>query len=580
MGSVDIRAKEVVDLGNIDVSSTWHHFMLLFALLLGQGVTYTHSGLIEFSLGKFQEIYLIKNVSFEAILQNIPENVTYIIFQVHTQHTNTTISFNKISTRETSKTGEDTGLLLRLKPKQSTSVLYVDSFNQSVSASAAILPYNEKDPVPGGCNLGFDLTHDPNLYLQYNLYEAILKFVPANLGYPRGISTPSCDFDSGQNYRLRYDIYQYFMPENNLREDVIYTLLPKMAHVQQIEEDGIWLLSLSSQDKKSVTLSSIPGQGVIYNIIVRDLILNTSAPYIPVHTYACSFTAKMDNCYTLKRISTRILFVSVGFAGLFICFFGHRFLKVELFFIGFILSSFLFFVLITRTTSLDYDIRLGLAALVGFVGGSLLLTCWWRSGSVVFCMALVGLVFGFLCSSLFFFTPFGYLKIFHVDSIFWVIFLCVVLLVPLPFIKYPRALNITTCGFVGSYAVILAINSFVYTSLAYITLNIIKRALNDNFNTAYTNVPFQMLDYIMLTVWVVLFVSGVVLQFHRERNQPLFPSNPYETWKRDRERRQTNILDPSHHIPPLKERMKSSMTLLTQVFTKEPSAGESTPLLL
>lgn len=58
----------------------------------------------------------------------------------------------------------------------------------------------------------------------------------------------------------------------------------------------------------------------------------------------------------------------------------------------------------------------------------------------------------------------------------------------------PRSLpqgNITTCGVVGGYAVVLAVNAYVYTSLSYITMNILKRLLNTNFTSMFTDVPFQ-----------------------------------------------------------------------------------------
>lgn len=51
--------------------------------------------------------------------------------------------------------------------------------------------------------------------------------------------------------------------------------------------------------------------------------------------------------------------------------------------------------------------------------------------------------------------------------------------------------NITTCGVVGAYALILAVNAYIYTSLSYITLNILKRFLNNNFSAVFTDVPFQ-----------------------------------------------------------------------------------------
>uniref|UniRef100_UPI00398E50CC transmembrane 7 superfamily member 3 n=1 Tax=Pristiophorus japonicus TaxID=55135 RepID=UPI00398E50CC len=558
----------------------WAALLLLLALARSQAA----SGLIEFKLGRFQEISLIENVSFDAFLWNIPRNVTFIIIQVHTQYVNTTLSFNKIPTRLMSMTGQDPGLLLRLKPEENSLMWHLRSLAGDASATSVILPYNERDPVPGGCNLQSDLPVDVSLYLQYNMYEATISFAPANVGYARGAVPPACDIGegSGERWRLRYHIYQYFLPETDLTVKVLLTALQKMADVKQVEANGVKLFSLGAQDKPSVSVSSIPGQGVIYNVIVTDPALNTSAAYSPVHTYGCNFTATLDNCYMGRRISTRIFFASAGLVGLFICFFGHRYLKTELFFMGFTFMGFLFFVLIIRTVTmeLDYEVVLSLVAVAGFAGGGLLVTCWWRLGSVAFCMLVVGLVLGFLLSSLVFFTPLGNLSAFHDDVVFWVVFTSVALLVPLVFFSCPRALNITSCGFVGSYAVILAIHNFVYTSLAYITLNILKRALNDSFNTAYTNVPFQMNDYVLITVWVVLLVCGMVVQFHREKGQPIFPSSPYQTWKRDRERRRTNILDPSHHIPPLKDRMKNALTGVQRLFTKRQPAGEQTPLLL
>lgn len=51
--------------------------------------------------------------------------------------------------------------------------------------------------------------------------------------------------------------------------------------------------------------------------------------------------------------------------------------------------------------------------------------------------------------------------------------------------------NIIACGVAGAYAVVLAVNAYIYTSLSYITLDILKRFLNNNFNRAFISVPFQ-----------------------------------------------------------------------------------------
>lgn len=51
--------------------------------------------------------------------------------------------------------------------------------------------------------------------------------------------------------------------------------------------------------------------------------------------------------------------------------------------------------------------------------------------------------------------------------------------------------NIVTCGVLGAYGAVLAVNAYVHTSLSYITLNVLKRLLNDDFSAAFTDVPFQ-----------------------------------------------------------------------------------------
>ncbi|XP_028914320.1 transmembrane 7 superfamily member 3 isoform X2 [Ornithorhynchus anatinus] len=535
--------------------------LLVAALVLGLGLGLGRSadnhsaGLLEFSVGKFRH-FTLQSSSEEAVLRHIASNVTFVIFQIHTQYKNATVSFNKNPPQDTSGPGTDKGLITALRLEQTICTWFLQAAGpDGVKSVAGPLSYSEKDPVPGGCNLEFDLDVDPNIYLDYNLFETVIKFAPANLGSPRGRSPPPCDVGTGMDsrWRLQYDVYQYFLAENELLAETLLESAQRMAVVPQLKGRATKVATLTSNDKTTVYFSSLPGQGVIYNVIVRDPVLNTSAAYVPAHTYACSFDAVVDNCFSLGRISTKVFFTLFSLLGLFICFFGHRFWKT---------------------------VRLTLTAVAGSLGGVLLVACWWRFGLMVVCMLCVGLVLGFLVSATVFFTPLGDLKIFRADSVFWVTFSCIVLVVPMVFIGCLRILNILACGITGSYSVILAINSYFYTSLSYITLNVLKRALNTDFSRAYTNVPFQTNDFIILAVWGMLAVSGITLQIRRERGRPFFPPHPYKVWKREKERRVTNILDPSHHVPPLRDRLYGRLARLRELFRKEQPAGERTPLLL
>uniref|UniRef100_A0A8C3YRF6 Transmembrane 7 superfamily member 3 n=1 Tax=Catagonus wagneri TaxID=51154 RepID=A0A8C3YRF6_9CETA len=540
-------------------------------------------GLLEFSVGKFRYFKLSRSFPEEAVLRPISSNVTFLIFQLHSQYQNTTISFSEMLLPNASGTGTDKGLVFILRPEQSMCTWHLETLDAEPVQNVAIpLSYSERDPVPGGCNLEFDLDIDPNIYLQYNFFETTIKFAPANLGYARGTAPPPCDIKTGQDsrWRLQYDIYQYFLPENDLTEDALLRHLQRMAEVPQVKANAVKVVTLTADDKTIVSFSSLWGQGVIYNVIVRDPFLNTSAAYVPAHTYACSFEAVEGNCFSLGRVSTKVFFTLSALLGLFICFFGHRFWKTELFFIGFILMGFFFYILITRLTPLKYDVRLILTALAGSVGGIGLVAAWWRFGILMLCMLCVGLVLGFLVSSVTFFTPLGNLKIFRDDAVFWVTFSCIAVLIPVVFMGCLRILSILACGFIGSYSVVLAVDSYLYTSLSYIALNVLKRALHVDFHQAFINVPFQTNDFIVLAVWGMLAVSGITLQIRRERGQPFFPPHPYKLWKRERERRVTNVLDPSYHLPPLRERLYGQLAQIKALFQKEQLAGERTPLLL
>ncbi|NXP32112.1 TM7S3 protein, partial [Leiothrix lutea] len=531
---------------------------------------FCNAGLLELSLGKFRNVLLNQTNPVEAVIRNIASNVTVVIFQVHAQQSDVVISFDKTPSVNSSGVGVDRGLVSVLRPQQTVCTWYIRALDAAQVLSTAIsIPYTEKDPIPGGCNLEFDLEVDPNIYLDYTLVDIHIKFAPANLGYTRGANPPSCDSGTGQSsrWRLRYDVYQYFLPEHDLSEMVLVSHIHKMSGVHSIKANGI----------KVSPGHWLPAMGCCLVFSSPVLVFlegrHKQAPW------PC-WGVEWQPCLSWSKVSTKVFFTAFAVLGLFTCFFGHRFWKTDLFFMGFIVAAFIFFVFITRVTGLSYDVRLILTAVAGIIGGLLLVVSWWRFGSVLLSMFVIGLVLGFLFSSTIFFTPLGDYRVFRDDVVFWVTFTCVALMIPVLFVGCPRILNILASGIVGSYTVILAIACYVYTSLAYITLDLLRRVLNNYFSRAYTNVPFQRNDFIILSVWAMLALSGVTVQLRRERSEVPFPPHPYLTWKRERERRSTNVLDPSHHIPPLRERIHNKLLHIKEFFQKDQPAGERTPLLL
>ncbi|XP_048884710.1 transmembrane 7 superfamily member 3 isoform X2 [Brienomyrus brachyistius] len=529
-----------------------------FLLVMCNGVVAQTANRVIFSLGTFQNVTVPGNATVEVQVSGIPVEVSYITFQFHTWRHNITLSYTEVPALGSSHTATDAGLLsLMLRSQTSLTWYLLPSDSAPLTAVGVVLPYRGGDPVPGGCNLENGVNFDPSIHLRYTVFETTITVAAANVGYARGASPPSCNATGGPQTRLEYDVYQYLLRAGDLSEESL------LIHIQKVADAG----GVTSHGTK----------GVIYSVVVRDPMLNTSALYVPVHSYACSFSSALDGCMTLGKISTKVFFTVVGLAGLCVCFFGHRFFKCELFWMGLCFAASIFYVIITKTTTLDYDLRLALTSLMGLVGGVLLVMSWWRLGSILCCVGVVGLLLGFLLAASVFFTPVGSLSVFQSDAAFRLTFGTILLAAPLVFLRWPREGSIVCCGVVGSYSVLLAVSTYISTSLSYLTLDVLKRLVDGSFSRTSAAVAFRSIDYILLTVWVILAVGGTALQLHRERERPFFPPSPYLMWRQERERRKTNVLDPSHHMPPLPSRLQGR--LLGLIRRKEP-AEERTPLLL
>lgn len=78
------------------------------------------------------------------------------------------------------------------------------------------------------------------------------------------------------------------------------------------------------------------------------------------------------------------------------------------------------------------------------------------------------------------------------DVNFWLVFACIVLLVPVIFLSLIQKANIVSCAVLGAYAVIVPIDHYIGSNLKYIVMNVIRRATVKEFRMAIVDPPFQM----------------------------------------------------------------------------------------
>jgi hypothetical protein len=86
----------------------------------------------------------------------------------------------------------------------------------------------------------------------------------------------------------------------------------------------------------------------------------------------------------------------------------------------------------------------------------------------------------------------GDVDVLRTDVNFWLVFACIVLLVPVIFLSLIQKANIVSCAVLGAYAVIVPIDHYIGSNLKYIVMNVIRRATVKEFRMAIVDPPFQM----------------------------------------------------------------------------------------
>lgn len=79
-----------------------------------------------------------------------------------------------------------------------------------------------------------------------------------------------------------------------------------------------------------------------------------------------------------------------------------------------------------------------------------------------------------LCISPLYFV--GAFTLFQINYVYGLFLACFVVLLLIPTVIFPRAMNIITSSFIGGYLVIFAIGMFIFTTLDEIVLKVVKIA--------------------------------------------------------------------------------------------------------
>lgn len=475
---------------------------------------------------------------------NVPKTVAFAVIQAHSQ-------VHKISMSQSRKfeignhvNGSSIGILVETTTSNSAVTAYlINTLPVNITVLTFIIYYDRRAPIPGGCNLEFEMPVSPWLRVSYNHSMVNVDHELAALPSNQGVLP--CESES-----LHYEVFHYYLSQRDFTEDSFFDAIRLLRTVNGAHEYGREIRSFGFTPTTRSPFSLYPGVGQVFVVTVTYTgdasRFAPTAAYIPSFTYGCDLSVEGD-CQTLNSTYAKVLCALSIFIGLLIAFAGHRYFQLEMILAGFLAFSSVSYILLIN--HFDPDVT-GLAAgtsVMGLLGGLLWWFVWWFWGIPALSVLPVVFILGFLMSSVLFYLPISF-EFLTNDFNFWSAFCCCWLVLPVVFVTFTRLGNIVSCAVIGSYAVIVPIDHYIGSSLKYIVINVVRRATVKGFGRAVLDPPYQDNDMILTLAWIGLTISGATFQYLRERRRPPF-SPPADIWRPLRWTRLGGTSTRSEHTP-------------------------------
>ncbi|XP_057340294.1 transmembrane 7 superfamily member 3-like [Microplitis mediator] len=453
-------------------------------------------------------------INTSVLISNIPTELSFIIIQVHAQEKNLTLSMQNAQNKITQINGSNIGLQLDSKDIAYTQINVINNNNKTVPALIAITAYTLQAPVPGGCNMEFDIEVSPYQKLLLTNSTVIIDSQPASASLINGFKLPC------EKNLITYEAYRLYTDESDFSNETYFSTIIKMLTVDDIVKNGAKVPTLFYTSPMRRIYSSYPGVGSAYVMIAT--FKNHSSAYVPIFSYSCTPFSDDKSCYYLNTTISKVLCASVLFFGIFLTFITRRRYEVELFLLGCLAGGIVGYT-IFQDNELDSTLTINLSIIIGIIMGSLLVILWCMKGMPCIGILQASLFLGALVASTAYLgMPDGQLPLVN-DTIFWIIYATIIIIVLLLLCIFSPNSNIICCAFIGAFAIILPIDYWIGSSFKYIIINTVRRITIHGFNVAIIHPPFQSKDIWLSIFWVLLALQSIHLQRKRLNGTPLFP---------------------------------------------------------
>ncbi|KAK2576523.1 hypothetical protein KPH14_005845 [Odynerus spinipes] len=440
-------------------------------------------------------------------ITDVPSDM-FLILQVHTYQYNVSLSYdeqhlNKVSNN--SLFGSNIGLFVIPNKTEPTQVFLRNDNVRPVEALLAVVPYSKKAPIPGGCNMEFNIEVAPYQKLLVNDAIVTVDLQPASLPLTNNETERSCE-----KHPVHHNAYRVYLTEQDYSVEGYFNAIANMLTVENIIRNGEKIPPPVTFSPFRRIYSAYPGTGAVFAVIATYQ--SYSSAYVPTFTYGCNYLLYPEDCQLLNNTLSSILCGLILVAGCFCVFLGHKFQVAEAFAIKAVFSGAISYIMAKAFASYSVPTNMWIS-----IGGSILflialsaLSCY----TSIDTSALVSVFsFGCLCSSVIYFAVTDSTGILENNWMFWSMYLAITLVILIVLSVIPCCALVVTGAFLGAFMVILPIDYFAGSSLKYIIINVIRRLTVSQFNYAVVSPPMQSKDVSLIVFWILLATLRITNEF-------------------------------------------------------------------
>lgn len=272
--------------------------------------------------------------------RGVPDNVSFAILQAHSQVHHLTLSRDENLVYGNHVKGSSTGIYTEVQGRGVAGYLFNNNpFN--VTVLVFIMYYDRLGkgyhcfllhvsdcrmivaPVPGGCNLEFEMERAPWLNVSHD--RAMIQVDHEAAAVPSGKSTSPCETDS-----LHYEVFHHYMTERDFSEESFFEAIRRLRSVEGAKRFGrevtrknacfvrveslkpnVFQIRTFGFTPSTRSLFSVyPGVGRAFSVIVTYVGEPSdrypAAAYVPSVSYGCDLSVEGD-CETLSTSLTALL---------------------------------------------------------------------------------------------------------------------------------------------------------------------------------------------------------------------------------------------------------------------------------